>query len=202
MMAGLLEDFGQARPSFAARQSATSAAPDRFDDGYNAGWDDAMAQVDEEQTRIGEQLATRLAEIERDHSVARQDLIADLEPALRDVFDKLLPHAVERAFLANLLEEVTIAIDSTNEQLRILVSPEDVAPMVRLLERSQIGSQQAVVSAEPALAMSQALIRWTGQERSIDLGGVLTDLDAALDTYFETLDRGQNAVDQKEAQNA
>lgn len=201
-MAGLLEDFGEARPSFAARPSATSAAPDRFDDGYNAGWDDAMAQVDEEQTRIGEQLATRLAEIERDHSVARQDLIADLEPALRDVFDKLLPHAVERAFLANLLEEVTIAIDSTNEQLRILVSPEDVAPMVRLLERSQIGSQQAVVSAEPALAMSQALIRWTGQERSIDLGGVLTDLDAALDTYFETLDRGQNAVDQKEAQNA
>jgi hypothetical protein len=201
-MAGLLEDFGQARPSFETRPSATSAAPDRFDEGYNAGWDDAMAQVDEEQTRIGEQLATRLAEIERDHSVARQDLIADLEPALRDVFDKLLPHAVERAFLANLLEEVTVAVESTNEQLRILVSPEDVAPMVRLLERSQIGSQQAVVSAEPALAMSQALIRWTGQERSIDLGGVLTDLDAALDTYFETLDRGQNAVDQKEAQNA
>lgn len=199
-MGGLLEDFGRGRaPSVARSASVTS---DRFDEGYNAGWDDAMARVEEEQARIGAQLAARLAAIERDHDTARLALIADLEPALRDVFDKVLPHAVERTFLPNLLEEVSLALETANDQLRILVSPEDVAPMTRLLDQAGIGPHQAVVAAEPALAMSQALIRWTGQERSVDLDGVLSDLDTALDTYFETLERGQNAFDRKEAQNA
>ena len=201
-MCPLLEDFGQmsARPSAGSVEPASGA--DRFDEGYNAGWDDAMAQVEKEETRIGEQLATRLAALECDHDATRLALIADLEPALRDVFDKLLPHTVERTFLANLMEEVAASLQATNEQLRILVSPEDMTPMVRLIERAGISPHQAVVAAEPALAMSQALIRWTGQERRVDLEGVLADLDAAIDAYFETLDRGQNAVDVMEAQNA
>lgn len=199
-MPSLFEDFGSRTPAPIARRSAApQPASDRFDEGYNAGWDDAMARVAEEQTRIGEQLADRLIALETDHLTARQALINDLEPALREVFDKLLPHAVERAFLSNLLEEVNLALAATNDQLQILVSPEDVAPMMRLLDRADIPPARASVSAEPALALSQALIRWTGQERRIDLEGVLSDLDAALDTYFATLDRSQNAPAAKEA---
>ncbi|WP_055083429.1 hypothetical protein [Jannaschia donghaensis] len=171
----------------------------RFDDGYNAGWDDAMAQVDEEQTRVGAQLADRLIQLSGEHCDLQGALIADLEPALRDIFDKILPHAVERSFHATLVEEITSALESANGQLRILVSPEDVSALSRLLTHAGIPPDQAIVAAEPALAMSQALIRWTGQERRIDLDGVLSDMDAALDTYFATLNRGQNAADVKEA---
>lgn len=200
VMCPLLEDFGR-RPSakIVGEPGTSPKAPDRFDEGYNAGWDDAMARLEEEQARIGEELGRNLMTIERDHLAARQDLVADLEPALRDIFDKLLPHAVERSFLSNLLEEVDLALAATTDQLCILVSPEELAPMLRLLERADIPPTRAHVIAEPALALSQAMIRWSGQERRLDLEGVLTDLDAALDTYFSTLDRTQNAPDAKEA---
>lgn len=199
-MGALLEDFGSAAPR-AVPKAASPDRTDRFDDGYNAGWDDAMAQVAQDQTRIAEQLADRLAVLAPEGDALRRKLMADLEPALRDVFDKVLPHAVDRSFLGTVLMEITQTMAAANEDLTVFVSPEDVAPMLRLLDRAALSSDQVQVTAEPALAMSQALLRWTGQERRIDLGGVLTEMDDAIDTFFATLDRGQNAADIKEAQN-
>lgn len=200
-MGALLEDFGSTAPRVAPKAAAAPAGSDRFDDGYNAGWDDAMAQVARDQTRIAEQLADRLAVLAPEGEALRRKLMADLEPALRDVFDKVLPHAVDRSFLGTVLMEITQTMAAANEDLMVFVSPEDVAPMLRLLDRAALSSDQVQVAAEPALAMSQALLRWTGQERRIDLGGVLSDMDDAIDTFFATLDRGQNAADIKEAQN-
>ena len=198
-MSALLEDFGHPATRRAAETPAPAEPEGRYDDGYNAGWEDAMAQVEAEQARIGAQLAERLAALGVDNADRQSALIGSLEPALREVFDKILPHAVERGFHAILVEEITRALETANAQLTILVSPEDVAALSRLLQRAGIAEDLAVVAAEPALAMSQALVRWTGQERRIDLDGVLTDLDTALDTYFATLDRGQNVPEAKEA---
>lgn len=201
-MTVLLEDFGTATASPATRPMAAPAAPagaDRFDDGYNAGWDDAVAQTRSEQGAIGARLAERLEALGVEHESLRQSVIADLEPMLREVFDKVLPRAVERSFHATLLEEAGRVLDAASERIDICVSPEDVPAMARLLQEAEISESRATVTGEPALAMSQALIRWTGQERRIDLDGVLGDMDAALDTYFATLDRGQNAAVAKEA---
>ncbi|WP_339640529.1 hypothetical protein [Jannaschia helgolandensis] len=176
-------------------------AIDRFDDGYNAGWDDAMAQVEAEQSRVAAQLAERLTGLERDQRAAMTTALMTLEPALRDVFDKLLPSTVERAFLPILLEEVEAVLDAGTECLTLVVAPEDAAPVARLLERGGIAAERVTVTPEPALSMSQALIRWTGQERQIDLEGVLTALDDALETFLATMDRGQDAAGLKEALN-
>lgn len=200
-MTPLLEDFGSATREPVAQAASAPDGPDRFDEGYNAGWDDAMAQVAGDQTRIAEDLADRLAVLAPEGEALRRKLMADLEPALREVFDKVLPRSVDRSFLGTLLIEVTETVAAANERLTVFVSPQDVAPMMRLLERAELSSDQVQVTAEPALAMSQALLRWTGQERRVDLGGVLSEMDEAIDTFFATLDRGQNAADIKEAQN-
>lgn len=193
-----LEDFGD--PG-SALVTDIPAATDRFDDGYNAGWDDAMAQVETEQARVSEQLADRLTELEHNQRAAMSTALTTLEPALRDVFDKLLPRTVKRAFFPILLEEVEAVLASGAESLILAVAPEDAGPIARLLERGGIPSSRAVVQPEPAMSMSQAVIRWTGQERRIDLEGVLTALDDALETFLATMDRGQDAPDIKEALN-
>ena len=198
-MALRLEDFG-ARGQ-APGMASVDHANDRFDDGYNAGWDDAMAQVEAEQSRVAAQLAERLTGLERDQRAAMTTALMTLEPALRDVFDKLLPSTVERAFLPILLEEVEAVLDAGTECLTLVVAPEDAAPVARLLERGGIAAERVTVTPEPALSMSQALIRWTGQERQIDLEGVLTALDDALETFLATMDRGQDAAGLKEALN-
>jgi len=198
-MALRLEDFG-ARGQ-APGMASVDHANDRFDDGYNAGWDDAMAQVEAEQSRVAAQLAERLTGLERDQRAAMTTALMTLEPALRDVFDKLLPSTVERAFLPILLEEMEAVLDAGTECLTLVVAPEDAAPVARLLERGGIAAERVTVTSEPVLSMSQALIRWTGQERQIDLEGVLTALDDALETFLATMDRGQDAAGVKEAQN-
>ncbi len=196
-----LEDFGRPLVLRPVPGPATEGAGDRYDEGYNAGWDDAMAHQEGLQTQIGEQLATRLSALDRTREEIRRDLVAALEPAFRDIFDKVLPRTAERAFLPCLVEEAADVLRDATEDVRILVTPEDVSPLEALLDRAGIGPDQATVAAEPALAMSQALIRWTGQERRIDFDAVLEGLDASLETFFATLDRGQDAAELKEAQN-
>lgn len=200
-----LEDFGSrawtARP--VAGAAAAKAGADRFDAGYNAGWDDAMARVEAEQTRVGERLAERLDALELGQRAANAGALAALEPALRDVFDKVLPHAAGRAFLPLLLDEMATVLSGDAGHLVVQVAPEEEAAVLRLLERVGHPPGRVAVRAEPTLSISQALIRWEGQERRVDLEGVLAELDDALETFLATMDRGPDAaeIDIKEARN-
>ena len=201
-----LEDFGtpaSARAAGPGPEAAAAGVADRFDDGYNAGWDDAMAQVEAEQTRVAERLAERLVTLEQDQRAATAAALAALEPAMRDIFDKLLPRTAGRAFLPLLIEEVRTALDIAGGKLALHVAPEEEAAVVRLLERAAIGADRVRVRPEATLSISQALIRWDGQERRIDLEGVLSALDDALETFLATMDRGPDAgdADIKEAVN-
>lgn len=199
----VLEDFGPSiEPHPSARTARAPAAPDRYDEGYNAGWDDAMARVEAEQGRIGERLAERLDRMELDQRTANAGALTALEPTLREIFDTLLPRAAERAFLPLLLEEVGTVLAGDAGQLVLHVAPEEEQAVRRLLDRAGHADGRVRVRAEPALSISQALIRWEGQERRVDLEGVLGALDDALETFLATMDRGHEAAhDIKEARN-
>ncbi len=195
-MSGLrLEDFG---PRSAPLQRAPAGAADpqdtRFDDGYNAGWDDAMSQVETEQTAASETLRERVSELRIDRGAAMAAALRSLEPILRDVFDKVLPRAAERSFLPTLMEELGDVLNDDVAKLSVVVSPEDATRLLRLLARSGLDDGRVSVRAEPALSLSQALIRWEDGERRLDFETVLSDLDEALDTFLSTLDR-EDAAD-------
>lgn len=199
-----LEDFGTLPRPHAPHQAAADApaSAQRFDEGYNAGWDDAMARVEAEQGRVGERLAERLGQMEMGQRAANAAAVTALEPALREIFDTLLPRAAERAFLPLLLEEVGTVLAGDAGRLAVHVAPEEEQAVQRLLARAGHAGQRVVVRAEPALSISQALLRWEGQERRVDLEGVLAALDDALETFLATMDRGEDAApDMKEAMN-
>ncbi|SFJ42122.1 hypothetical protein [Jannaschia pohangensis] len=205
MTALALEDFGRGKAPSVPRTESPVETADRFDEGYNAGWDDALAQVEAQQTRVSEQLAERLQMLGREQRAAMATALQTMEPVLRDIFDKLLPHMAERAFLGILMEDLRDLVQRDTESVTIVVAPEEVAALTRLVERADFGSLRVTVEAEAALPMSQALVRWPGQERRIDLEGTLTALDDALETFLETMDRGEAAdshpLDDKEAMN-
>ncbi|WP_371156242.1 hypothetical protein [Jannaschia sp. 2305UL9-9] len=182
-----LEDFGRPKVLPPAVPPELSVGNDDFDTAYNAGWDDAMAQVDEEQGRIGEKLADRLMVLERDQQSAVVSAIAALEPMLHEVFDKLLPRAAERAFIGVLLEELQTLLSDGAGKLMLQVAPEETAPLARLVERAGLTPDQVTIRAEPALAISQALVRWDDQERRIDLEAVLAVMDEALETFLASV---------------
>ncbi|PWJ17408.1 flagellar assembly protein FliH [Jannaschia seohaensis] len=187
-----LEDFGR-RPEGKKPPAAVSAPIEdaetdaTYDRAYNAGWDDAMAQVDAEQGRLGDRLRDRLEALEIAQADAMRSSVSALEPVLHEIFDKLLPRAVERGFLGVLMEEVgTLAADEAG-RFTIQVAPEEAPRVTRLLARADLAPNRVTVRPEPALALSQALIRWEANERRIDLESVLGALDDALESFLDTL---------------
>ena len=204
MIGFALEDFGTgAGAAMPVRATARPVQPDdRFDDGYNAGWQDAMDRVEAEQAKVGERLAERLDRMEMTQRAANAAALAALEPTLRDIFDTLLPRAAERAFLPILLEEVGAVLADDAGRLSLHVAPEEEQAIRRALARAGHADGRVSVRPEPALSVSQALVRWEGQERRVDLEGVLSALDDALETFIATMDRGDDAApDLKEAIN-
>ncbi|WGH80165.1 hypothetical protein [Jannaschia ovalis] len=185
-----LEDFGGPDEVATPAPAPDPAGTDRFDEGYSAGWDDAVARIDADQARLGTSLQETLTRLEARYAEATDGVIAALEPALRDIFDTLLPKAAQAAFLPVLLDEVTGLLRDEARELSVLVAPEEASALNRLLERAGETAAQVKVRPEPALAVSQALVRWDGQERRIDMEAVLAALDGALDAFLSELTPG------------
>jgi flagellar assembly protein FliH len=184
MTALRLEDFGHgAEPAPVADRMHPPA--DGFDQGYKAGWEDATARISEENGQIGETLADGLRAVMQTREEVTRDVLDALEPLLRDLFDKVLPHGARRSFVPILVQEAERAIEDASN-LSILVAPEDVAALEALIERSERLHGVVTVKGEAALSLSQALLQWRGGERRVDLEAVLSDLDAALDAFLLT----------------
>lgn len=191
MKMSIFEDFGAvpSAPFDAAEpqdqvpegDATPDAPPAGYDEGYSAGWEDATAQLEAEGLRVSEGLAAALsrAELARDDAMALT--LASLGPALTDIFDRLLPQVAGRAFLPMLLQEVEAALDDAQGPVTLLVAPEEVGRVQSALARLTPDAPQVALRGEPALGLSQALIRWEGEARRIDLEAVLTALDGALD---------------------
>ena len=191
MSALALEDFAPhaLHPAAAATEGerTTAPAPGDYETAYGAGWDDAMAQVEAEQGRLAEQLAERLLAVAESRREAAGDAVRLLVPMLHEVFDKVLPHAAQRGFLDVVAEEARAILEDAAGTVTIQVAPEEAAALARLAERGGLSEAQIVVEAEAALAPSQAMLRWGGQERRLDLPAVLAALDAAFSDFSETL---------------
>ncbi|WP_179380981.1 FliH/SctL family protein [Jannaschia marina] len=195
----MLEDFG--RPLTRASAPLTAATEGQFDAGYNAGWDDAMRQVESDRAAVGSELAERLKTLSQERAAARREMIAQLEPALREIFDKVLPRAADRSFLPSLVEEIAEIARTAETTVRLLVAPENCVPVRRACAQAELSDAEVEVCSEAALGPAQAFAKWGGEERQFDLDRVLQDLDAALETFLDTLGPEQTTPDLKEAQN-
>jgi flagellar assembly protein FliH len=200
-----LEDFGtvasMSAPAAASPPPAEAPTPEAtdYDTAYNAGWDDAIAQVETEQGRIAAVLGERLAEIAETRSAALETALRTLEPVLADIFDKVLPHAVERTFLPLLLQEAEALARDESGPLILHVAPEQAGALENLVAARPDLPVPVRVRAEPALSLSQALVSWERGERRMDLDAVLGALDDALQGFMTQFDT-QN-IDHKEAAN-
>ena len=111
-----LEDFA-APPAAAAPQDAPAAeAPpvdplDSYEQGYTAGWDDALSHQDGETARLGADLAATLADLDHGYAAARADVMAALRPVLSEIVTALLPPMAEAAVGPTLLAELEALVD-------------------------------------------------------------------------------------------
>lgn len=188
MMARLLqlEEFD----STGARQgTAPSAAESEelrlaaYEQGYSAGWEDALAAQSADMARLRSELGHNLSEMAFSFADARGHVLASLEPLLRDMVNKVLPVTAHKALGHMILQELLpVAEGLTNAPILVRTAPQNREVVANLLASETRLPLQVV--AEPTLGEGQAYLKLGATEMNVDLDGVIDAIATAVSAFF------------------
>lgn len=154
-----------------------------FEQGYKAGWDDAVRAEGEEQTRIRADLARNLQDLSFTYEEARATILRALTPLLREMSARILPELARQTLGETIAETLRpVAERETEIGIEIAVNPEARPAVEHAL--SQATLPQFSIIEEPALDTGQARLRFGERETEIDLDRVIAEIDAAVTEFF------------------
>lgn len=190
----LLEDFGgpraQALPSMSApdEEELETRRLAAFEEGYQAGWDDAVQAHTKDKLRITSDLAQNLLDMSFTYNEAYTHLFRDLRPLLKEIVDKLLPRTMRDVIGPRIVEELQRAATSNlSGEAHILVNPGLVDLVGSLIERED--SFPVSVRGDARLAEGQAQLSLSDREIEINLDEIIAEISAALDAFTHDLQK-------------
>lgn len=159
-----------------------------FEQGYKAGWDDAVAAQAADQDRIGADFARNLNELSFTYLEVRATILKSLEPLLREMVGKVLPRMATESLAPLVLEQVIeMAGAHSSVPVELVVAPSNLHALQRLAEGQD--SLPLNILEEDSLGEGQVFIRLGEVETQIDLDGMLSGFSSALDGFFEINDK-------------
>lgn len=202
-----LEDFGQARKKITPQPSSQRVAPSGpspaeieqirmagYEQGYKAGWDDAVRSETDEQSRIGAEFARNLQDLGFTFHEARSHVMKALEPLLSEMVNKVLPGLVSETLGQTVLEELLpMAETASDTPIQIVVSPTSLPAIQRFIDESLTIPLDII--EEPSLAEGQVYLRLGEQEKRIDMNEAIDKIGAAISSVYainqEALQNGE-----------
>lgn len=190
-----LDDFGH--PSAAPAAAAVLSEDARlaaYEDGYKAGWDDAVAAEEESQARIATDFARNLRDLGFTYAEARAHVLDGITPLLCLMAEKILPETARDCFAENILDLVRAeAGKSADQPIQIVINPSQRAALDSLLEQAA-PAFPLVVTEEDSLGPGQAHIRSGAGETTLDIdeaeARIREAVAAALTPKQEAKDHG------------
>ncbi|WP_284163926.1 flagellar biosynthesis protein [Frigidibacter sp. SD6-1] len=156
-----------------------------YEQGYQAGWDDALGAQNDDITRLRTELGRNLTEMALSYRDARRHILASLEPLLDEMVAKVLPAIAHQALGPMILEELGPVVDRlAATPVTIRTAPANQSMVEELLAQKVDVPVQVV--AEPTLGPGQAFLKTAAGEVQIDLDGVVGAIGAAVKAYFQT----------------
>lgn len=190
MMQPALEDFDTHQPV------ETTALPEQIDkiqsetekmaayeQGYQAGWDDAIQEQEQEQARISADFARNLQELSFTFFEARAHVIQSMEPLLSQMLETVFPNLLSEAVGLSLIHELRDCIaESADNPIELLVSPVNREALETLLDGADIPALE--MKEESSLTTGQAFLRMGHVERQVDLGAAIEQMTEAVHSLF------------------
>lgn len=191
-----LEDFGAVAPRKAVQSEKTPAvasAPTAaeieqnrmaaYEQGYKAGWDDAVRSEAEEQSRIGAEFARNLQDLGFTFHEARTHVMKALEPLLSEMVNKVLPELVSETLGQTVLEQLLpMAEDASDTPIEVLVSSQSRAAIQQLIDETLTIPLEII--EEPSLAEGQVFLRMGEQEKKIDMDAAVEKIGQAINSVY------------------
>ncbi|MDU8910785.1 ABC transporter ATP-binding protein [Aestuariicoccus sp. MJ-SS9] len=185
----LLEDFGAAVPvaqaGFRFAEADLEAEKlEAFEQGYRAGWDDAIRTQTEDKTRIASDFAQNLQDLSFTYHEAYSRVQNAMSPLLQDMVQSLLPELARQTLAVHLIEKLeTLARDAGSLSVVIGVAPRNLAA-VEALVSGDYGFPLEII-ADETLHEGQADIRFGETEKQIDLSEIVQSVGHAVAAFAD-----------------
>ncbi|MFW2543200.1 ABC transporter ATP-binding protein [Primorskyibacter sp. 2E107] len=185
----MFEDFGDVAPKAEVRSEAAFDEADlegqrleAFENGFKAGWDDAIKAQADDKARISSSLAQNLQDLSFTYHEATNQVLDAMTPLLNEMVNVLLPQMARATIGTHVVEKLQeMAKEIGSVEVNIAVSPTNVESVKQLLD-GDFGLPLVVVE-DSTLADEQADIRFGQTEKQIDLGDLVSSVSEAVEGF-------------------
>jgi flagellar assembly protein FliH len=154
-----------------------------YENGYAAGWEDAINAQEEEIARLRSDLGQNLRDMALTYEDARTHVLQSLQPLLTEMVSKVLPQMAQEALghivLESLQPEARTLADAP---IRLRAHPDNRA-VIEEIVLAQVGFPVAF-EAEPSLSRGQVHLIAGPRETRIDLDNVIKRIAGAVRSFF------------------
>lgn len=184
-----LETFGaDDQPAVAAAvpEPTDEARLSAYDDGYSAGWDDALAARDDEVARCRDAVGQNLQTLGFAYHEARAHVLQSLRPLLEAMVAQLLPRLAAEA-LPPMVADVLMALAADCADRPVILR---VHPHARSAIESFLTPQTSLpidLVEDAALAPGQVVLQAGSAGARIDLDGAIAEIGAALAAFYDLI---------------
>ena len=187
--ATLYQDFSsdkvlENRTGSASAADVEEAKLQSFEDGYQAGWDDAAKAQASLDMSVSSALAANLQDASFEYHEVRNQLTKTVHEIMQGVVDAILPDVARQSLGAHIVQLVEAHTrDAVTRTIQLRVSETSRELVERVLPETPVAYE---VTVDSCLAPDQAVLQLSETEHEIDLGRVVKDVNAAVADYFET----------------
>lgn len=190
-IAHLLEDFSVIdRPEQPVQEMSADEVEDirlaSFEQGYAAGWDDALRVQAEDKSRAVSLLAQHLEDFSFTYQEAMSQMTRAVEPVFRTLVEKVLPEAMMQGIGAQIVEQSLALARGQVDQPVSLVVPVGTAAALKPILKKEL-PMEVTLRESAEIAPGQVQLRIGDSEREIDSERLLASLSESVEAFYHTL---------------
>lgn len=153
-----------------------------FEQGYGAGWDDAMNARDSSRKQVSDELGNSLEDMSFTYHEAMTRMTLSLEPMFQSLIDVVLPQMIDHSMAARLTEQLCEMARAQIEQPIQVMVPEGSAAAVEALIPAELPTAPQVIE-DSSLQAGQARLQVGISRREVDCSALLAAVAQAFDAY-------------------
>ena len=185
-MTSYLEDFGPAALAQPAPEdAATEADEDRlaaFDQGYSAGWDDAIAAQSRNTHIATEEFARNLRDLSFTYQEAVQHVTKSLEPFLHALVETLVPTALEAGLAQKIAEQIGTAAE-VSQSTEVLVQCSPMRQSLLSEALPDVLDMPVAVQSAPDMGRDEVVVKFQNTEQQFALSDVTEHIRQAIEAF-------------------
>lgn len=186
MIASFLEDFGPVALVPDLASEAEAAAEEQrlavFEQGYAAGWDDAIKAQADNSNIATETFAKNLGDLAFTYHEAASNLAAALVPFLAKITEQIVPAGLEASAVAMIAEELCQSAQNAGRiPVEVTCSPFREAMLVDSLPSGL--AMPIKISSDASMNRDEVSLRFGDIERQIDLSDIAAQIETAIAAF-------------------